>query len=414
MNQRIVFIILFSALLLVLLSCSSNEKKTDGVITIDVLETINNSKTFKLSEIVDDVEIITFESNNESFFDNGSNIYVGEKFIMVYREYSDNEKLLLFTRSGEFLYNIGNKGKGPGEYIRVSFAALYKDDEFLIIVDSGGRKILKFSSKGDFIMERSYLMDSPGLFINSVYFVDKNHFALCYQSPRKTIKDFDKVLIYNANLQLIKKLFPVEQKEGEIYEGPINNVIQPIKEGFLFWAGSKDTVFYVGPDFTPIPKFNLLISDGAHDKDYYKSKNRDFLYMAKNYNQVRYVYDLSNYLFASIYKKGDGWYFMAHNKTNNESFILESHKNCITEKNHLPSIENDLFGIDPHFYQHYFNPNLNIIWTKFTDKSSWEIDYDCVLEKDVKMPAIRDSIIRKMKNCTGIQNPTLVIMHLKD
>ena len=75
--------ILTTASFLILLSCSSNQIETDGVIAIDVLKALDNPQPFKLSMMVDDIEVIELESNRDSFFHNSGGIRVGNKFILV-------------------------------------------------------------------------------------------------------------------------------------------------------------------------------------------------------------------------------------------------------------------------------------------------------------------------------------------
>ena len=413
MNHRNVFQILLSTILLIIVSCSSDSKMNDEVITIDVLKAIDNPKPFKLSEIVDSVEIITLESNEESYFGQGSDTYIGEQYILVCISSSSMDKVLLFNRSGKFIRKIGRQGKGPGEYLSVYSTVINEEAGIIIIVDFNGKKFLKYSLNGDFIMEKSYDRDTPGRFLRNLYFVDNQHFALSVQSPRITVRDFAKVLLYNTDFQIIKEVLPIKQKEDQAFNGPISNVFYPIDEGFLFWAGSKDTIFYLGSDFIPKAKYNLYISSASQDKNFFKSVNKDSRNRTYDYNEVLEVHDLPNYLLARVYKKSDECFIIVHNKDSKESFSVKSHKDCITEKNYWPSIENDLFGVEPIIIGRY-NPQLNLFFTTFTDNSLYKIDYDCVLEKDVKMPAIRDSIVKKMQNHpTSEENSILVIMHLK-
>ena len=110
----------------------------------------------------------------------------------------------------------------------------------------------------------------------------------------------------------------------------------------------------------------------------------------------------------------DRIHLIGYDKIEKELFTVSYSNDCDTTNNNYPSIENDLFGIDPIFLRDY-NPKLNTLLItydvmNFADR----FDYDCLLDKKVIKPAIRDEIVKKIKNFTGEENPILVIMKLKE
>jgi len=394
------------------MSCFTNHKKSSDIITINVLKALDNPRPFKLSEMVENIEVVELESNKESFFYNSGGIRVGKKFILVFD--SGSNKVLLFDRSGKFLYKIGKEGKGPGEYIELLNAAIDDDEGQILLGDVGGKKLLLFNINGKFIGEHPYDIDTPGFFIKSIYFVDKYHFGICFQTPRQNTSGFSKVLLYNTDFNLLKEIFPVINEEGRSFDGPISNFFYPVQNGFQFWAGSKDTVFNMDFDLNYLPEYNLLITKGAEDKNYFIQKNGNPYGGTGNYSKVDKIYDYPRYFLAYFRKRNDRIHLIGYDKIEKELFTVSYSNDCDTTNNNYPSIENDLFGIDPIFLRDY-NPKLNTLLItydvmNFADR----FDYDCLLDKKVIKPAIRDEIVKKIKNFTGEENPILVIMKLKE
>lgn len=55
----------------------------------------------------------------------------------------------VFDAEGNFLHNIGKKGNGPREFSRIGAIDIFQDE--LIVYDGGNRRIVRFSTDGDFL-----------------------------------------------------------------------------------------------------------------------------------------------------------------------------------------------------------------------------------------------------------------------
>jgi hypothetical protein len=99
-------------LLFIFGSCSGDqEEDSDGLIHIDVLEALNETREMKLSDFVKEVEFIQFEATRDTYFMNARSFTVGEKYIMVADD--GENRVILFDRKGKFIRHIGRRGKGP-------------------------------------------------------------------------------------------------------------------------------------------------------------------------------------------------------------------------------------------------------------------------------------------------------------
>ena len=108
-------------LLLVCIFCwqckqSDNVKivKVNGydVINCD-LTTVKDTIKLKLSDFIDNCEIVRIETNENSLIGGVRYISISDNYLLIY---SNNQPVKLFDRKGKFIRNIGSIGNGPGEY----------------------------------------------------------------------------------------------------------------------------------------------------------------------------------------------------------------------------------------------------------------------------------------------------------
>jgi len=169
--------------LLILTACKNDKTgiigyKDPKIVTrpfkVDIEEFKNNIKPVTLSEIGKDLIYIPLETNSQSLLRNINRLAFSNKYIFV----SDFDKLIQFDHEGNFLRQIGSIGRGPGEYIHVSYFDIDDKSERIYILAWGIHTILEYDFNGQFI--RSFEISFTTLqFIkaesNSFAFVIPNH-----------------------------------------------------------------------------------------------------------------------------------------------------------------------------------------------------------------------------------------------
>lgn len=95
----------------------ATEKEINGesLIHCDVA-TITDSLNLQLSDLVDNCELIRLESTDESYFKSTQIIRISDNYIAIKSTDYPPQPVKLFNRKGKFICNIGNIGKGEGEY----------------------------------------------------------------------------------------------------------------------------------------------------------------------------------------------------------------------------------------------------------------------------------------------------------
>lgn len=116
------FSIAVSAALPLLSSCGQQQAWDGGLISVQY-DRLPQGEDILLSDWVGEPEFIALDSDTLEAITNGNNIAISDHYIGIY---SDSEECFkLFDRAtGKFLRNIGNIGRGPGEYRYISMAQI--------------------------------------------------------------------------------------------------------------------------------------------------------------------------------------------------------------------------------------------------------------------------------------------------
>lgn len=394
------------SIILIIVACNKKKSPDNDVITIDVIKALQNPKTVKLSEIVKTVEIIELESGPDSYFEMAQSIHVGKNKIMI-GDYREGD-VHIFDRSGKFLNNVGKHGKGPGEiqsYLQVT-TAMDKNENYVVIGDYMAKKLILYSSSGKFIKEKSFTKDNPSYFIESLFFVDDNHFGVMFRRSGVPGPESEKIIIYDLDLQVTKNIFELNENKFLDFKDLTYYNFKPGSNGFIYWEVMNDTVFYIDKEYKQKAVYNFYYSeDGITEKLFQNRKKWTDHYFIWNVN------DLPGYLIANGSLKGGGEFKIIYDKQYKESFSIPVNNSC-SELN-SPNFENDIFGFE-HISFYSYQPESNItvvpIQMEYMRK---KVDLDCLRKKVVKNPELRNKIADKIENFTGEENPLILLLHLK-
>lgn len=151
------------------LACQSPVKNVTTVMLDDTEMTvcdeskISQTKETKLSELVEDFQIIRFENTEEAFF-KPSWLYFSDNYICIRQ---DGNAVKLFNKAGKFISDIGKIGQGPGEYRFVYDVAIDEKNQSIYLTSLVGESILKYNLKGEYVREINLgeRLNKPRLFI---------------------------------------------------------------------------------------------------------------------------------------------------------------------------------------------------------------------------------------------------------
>jgi hypothetical protein len=224
---------------------------------IDLEKNLNNIKSIFISNVGKNLEYIFLETNQSSLIGEIDQITLSDSNIYV----SDTKKILQFDILGKFIRQIGNNGRGPGEYSYVMDICIDQNNENIFILSYP--KLLEFDFKGNFIKTFKIPIMSSQFILQ-----DTNRF-LFYQLnlPSKIEnRDYSWYIINSQGITLnkIRNTFKRSKSPGMwIDKSPLYSFNKNIN---LMEFGS-DTLLYLKDKIVPEPYaiFNLGKIKMDHD-----------------------------------------------------------------------------------------------------------------------------------------------------
>lgn len=137
--MRIIYSIL---ILLIAFSCGQNSEQAIKVINADS----DQSDSVRLSNIASNVDKVQLETNEASLITRIQDIKKTDEYIFVN---DAGTRVLQFDSAGMFVKQIGNSGKGPGEYLGINSLAI--DSQNNLVYVASFRQILVFDFSGKLI-----------------------------------------------------------------------------------------------------------------------------------------------------------------------------------------------------------------------------------------------------------------------
>lgn len=132
----------------IFLSCTVRDNENDALVTIRVdpgkVSSLNRSDLMNL------VGVIMLDNPAQRPFGSVSRFRVMNNHFLIS---GSGFGLARFEQNGRFLNNIGNNGRGPGEYLTI--AGLAVDNNHIKVLDRTQQKVMIFSPEGRFIKEFS-------------------------------------------------------------------------------------------------------------------------------------------------------------------------------------------------------------------------------------------------------------------
>ncbi|MFR5736307.1 MAG: 6-bladed beta-propeller [Odoribacter splanchnicus] len=122
---------------------------------------------------VDSFRIVPLETTSGSVLSRIDRLLVSDSLIFIH----DNDRLLCFDYSGKFLYPIGVKGRGAGEYLRISTIFINPFLHTINIVDEVLDKVLTYRLDGTYLYMKKY--PSRSFYMAHTAYLADNDKLLC-------------------------------------------------------------------------------------------------------------------------------------------------------------------------------------------------------------------------------------------
>lgn len=382
-------------LVVIWIGCSSPDQKkglntaSDNLaksVMIDLPKT--GEARLNASEFADTVMYIPLETNSKSFIRAILKVEITDKYILT----CGFDQILLFSRDGKFIRQIGRKGKGPGEYANIFGFAVNGDTVF--ITSTGKRSVIKYTVNGDFVEE----LPAP---LQMVYFeVSPDNNIVCYNKTKGQLLFFDHKLHITDTLTIDYNLS--DKREFYAYFDSFETYFQKSGHRLLFTNYMSDTIWEVSKRKKEIGYLTNLgdqLLPANYQIEYFNGDFERYKKTAAPYQKVKLI-ETPSYIF--IFQKG--WI----DNNVNSAYFHDVATNT-TGKLDSPTIFDDLVGkhtLDQKFFTNdclvsTLNPVTLIKELKQADQ-----------QKTTNAPS--PLLVKQLANVKENDNPILVIMPVKN
>ena len=108
---------------------------------------VTEKKTVKLSDLVEDFQVIRFDNKDEAFF-KAFWMYFSDNYICIRQ---DGNPIKLLDKCGKYIGNVGNSGQGPGEYNYIYDILLDEKNQSIYVTPNVGDNVLHYDLTGKYI-----------------------------------------------------------------------------------------------------------------------------------------------------------------------------------------------------------------------------------------------------------------------
>jgi hypothetical protein len=301
------------------LGCSSSNEQ--GITSFDIPK--EAQPNFPLSEIAKSIEYISLETSDESFLSLIQEVKLCKNKIYVLDVIG---KFLVFETNGKFLYQIGTKGEGPGEFLYLSSFALDEKSDRLYLASD--RRLITYTLDNEYVSEKSF-----PYFIDYVEIIDNQLVIIAGRDGKKVGDKFvneRSLFKVNPELDLIDSIpllyIEMNKQTGAIF--PFKNYISKVDgDNFIYTpvltneSIMRDTLFRI-ENSTLMPAIKLNFALPAFSKEGNK------LIVIKN------VFISKKYILCEYDREGSVFFYIKNIKSDfsinlDQGFSIENEEKII-------------------------------------------------------------------------------------
>lgn len=177
MKNKILWTLMGIGSIFCLAACSGNsakvrvEKNEGGTLYVCEVNQVKDSIQIPLSELLKSIHIVKLDTAREALIRGGMTV-LSDNFIGV--KPWGQEPFKLFDKSGKFLRNIGNIGKGPNEYLNLYHAQIDEKNNRVYLMPWQTRQLLVYDLEGNALSP----IELPGFLPKAKFFVNNQQLSV--------------------------------------------------------------------------------------------------------------------------------------------------------------------------------------------------------------------------------------------
>ncbi len=281
---------------------SGTSNSTLQIINVPLEEIIYNDFVESASYVFLDSKYLIGSISRILFFKN--NIYIHDEI---------TDRIIAFSIEGKYLLHIDQKGKGPGQYLKLSDFTIDESNNNIIILDENSHKVLSYSiAERKFIKEHKINFYPTAFAWNSGCLFFYNPFTINY--PRNSEYRFS-LIKTSDKMENEKKYFEIDEKIGKFMSDPnpkcffygknlcmlnrFDNVIYTLTKDSVY--ARYKVIFAENGDYQDALK--EAITKGTRNTDRYNKCATEIRDFCETENLVTFNYARNNQQFSVIYSK---------------------------------------------------------------------------------------------------------------
>ena len=287
---------------------------------------------FLLSELSSEIKYLKLETKPECMLDFIRKVLVDNDLVFILSHTNPAGHLFIFSNTGKFIRQVGNQGRGPGEYSSVSDFTLDRDSKKIYFIDSMGKlfvfdysgKCLKTEKIGSkptditYFNKHLYLLQCwPTYFLN-------NGFAISIKDLEQKTPDLK--LINRKYIKFNKQIQDVMYVHNFWFSGNNQNSISLIESKF-------DTLYHISTDGKIEAKYIFDLKNKTPRDLFFVQEYDDALTKYSSYSLIN---ETDNYIILRVLHRSQ-FYLYFFNK--NTGKLLKQNTNMLKQ-----NIYNDYDG----------------------------------------------------------------------
>lgn len=319
----------------------------------------------QIASLIDTIEYIPLEPHSDGLFKKADKLIIHDSKYFIF-DFIGQNQVNVFDKEGYFLYKVGRKGRGPGEYVEVRNFTVANNLVYLI--DNRLNKLLIYDALGKNFIEDKILP----FYAHDMIIGNNGDYVFAQQKIQgeKPAK-FQRynVFITDPDLNIKYSLFPFKEEDCGIRSQMW--YFSQTDQHIIFRTMVSDSIILFDRQ-EPSDKYSVYYMDFGSNKVPVKAENDDE--MLKNYN---YLYSAP--MITSQYIIGTYWVGKEYGY---DPYIYDMQKK-------KSAVENDNQS------QFFFTPLLNINDSVY---SLYNHDYFLLWVNDNKIPKLPENIIQHLNN----------------
>ena len=260
--------------LLLTLSCTSNNRgnKAERIV-------IESAKP--LSSIIDEVRYVSLKSD-ENPFSGRIDKLMSKGDTMFIQDLVNTNSLKAYNTYGEFLFSVGQIGRGPREYLEMTSFTI--DSQYIYCLDNGNRRLITYDiHNGKYVDKRAL----PSFYASDFALFDDGNFIF-YVDDKPSLGGG--TFITNKKFEIIEELTPITENNYCLLS--TQNAFTQNENSIIFSSYAKDTIVVFDRKSYTTPARYYAVDFG--DFKATKSDKRDFDQLGATKHLVPPVYVFGN------------------------------------------------------------------------------------------------------------------------